>query len=41
MKLNIDVKVTFNLKTKVREINSHGERDITSTQTLLYRPFPC
>ena len=26
-------------KSKVCEINSHGERDIIGLQTLLYRPF--
>jgi hypothetical protein len=39
MKLNINIKVTFNLKCKVREINSHGGRGVASSQTLLYRSF--
>ena len=39
MKLNTNIKVTFNPKSKVREINSHGERGVIGSQTLLYRPF--
>jgi len=31
--------VTFNSKGKVREINSHGERDVASSQILLYIAF--
>ena len=37
MKINTDVKVTFNPKSKVRKINSHGEHGVA--QTLLNRPF--
>ena len=39
MNLNTDVKVTFNSKGKVREINSYRERGIAGSQTLLYRHF--
>ena len=39
IKLNTNVKVTVNPKSKVCEINSHGERGVTGLQTLLYRPF--
>ena len=35
MKLNTDVKVIFNQKDKVREINSHSERGVAGSQTLL------
>ena len=31
--------MTFDQKSKVHEINSHGERGVTGLQTLLYRPF--
>jgi hypothetical protein len=34
MKLNSDVKVAFNLKGKVHEINSHGEGGVAGAQTL-------
>ena len=39
MKFNTDAKVTFNSKNKAREINSHEERDVIGSQTLLYRLF--
>jgi len=39
MKLNTDDKVTFNPKSKVREISNHGECRVAGSQTLLYRPF--
>jgi hypothetical protein len=39
MKLNINIKVTFNQKNKVREINNHRERSVTGSPTQLYRPF--
>jgi len=35
VKLNTDVKVTFNQKDKVCEINCHRERDVAGSQTLL------
>jgi hypothetical protein len=36
VKLNTDVKVIFNQKNKVCEINSHGEHGVAGSQTLLY-----
>jgi hypothetical protein len=39
VKINTDVKVTFNPKSKVCDINNHGERSVTGSQTLLYRPL--
>jgi hypothetical protein len=39
VKINTDIKVTFNLKSKVRKINSHEECGVVGTQTLLYKLF--
>ena len=40
MRINNDIKVTFNSKIKIREINGHGERDVADSPTLLYRLLP-
>jgi hypothetical protein len=39
VKLNTDVKVIFNPKSKVRDINSHREHSVAFSPTLVYRHF--